>query len=45
MPAANDEDDYREDDDMFGPLGPGERVISYNRPREKRFVAWKSGTS
>ena len=35
MPVADD-DDYHEDDDMFGPLGPGERVISYNLPREQR---------
>ena len=35
MPVAND-DDYHEDDDMSGPLGPGERVISYNLPREQR---------
>ena len=35
MPVADD-DDYHEDDDMFGPPGPGERVISYNLPRGKR---------
>jgi hypothetical protein len=35
MPVADD-DDYHEDDAMFGPLGPGERVISYNLPRGKR---------
>jgi hypothetical protein len=35
MPAA-DNDDYHEDNDLSGPLRPGERVISCNLPREQR---------
>jgi hypothetical protein len=38
IPAA-DNGDYHEDIDLFGPLRPGERVISCNLAREQRLVA------
>jgi hypothetical protein len=38
MPAE-DNDDYHEDDDLSGPLRPGERIISCNLAREQRPVA------
>jgi hypothetical protein len=41
MPAA-DNDDYHEDNDISGPLRPGERVISHNLPREQRPGGIKS---